>query len=113
MAIDTFKWKTMGNPKHTDSTNVNEAGFGDGYVQISSSGINNASESWDLTYTGTINEIKDVRNFLNSHVIKSFKWKNPYGEEKLYRVVNKSIESEFVSGEVVSLSFKFIQSYAP
>jgi phage-related protein len=50
---------------------------------------------------------------LNSHIIKSFLWKNPYGEEKLYRVVNKSIESEFVGGRVVSLSFKFIQAYAP
>jgi phage-related protein len=113
MTIDVFKWKTMGNPKHTDSSNINEAGFGDGYVQLSSNGINNVSESWDLTFTGCINEIKEVRDFLNSHIIKSFKWKNPYGEEKLYRVVNKSIESEFVGGRVVSLSFKFIQAYAP
>ncbi|MCO6550997.1 MAG: phage tail protein [Gilliamella sp.] len=113
MTIDVFKWKAMGNPKHTDSSNINEAGFGDGYVQLSSNGINNTSETWDLTYTGCINEIKEVRDFLNSHIIKSFKWKNPYGEEKLYRVVNKSIESEFVGGRVVSLSFKFIQAYSP
>lgn len=103
----------MGNSKNTDSSSINEAGFGDGYVQLSSNGINNTSETWDLTYTGHINEIKEVRDFLNSHIIKSFKWKNPYGEEKLYRVVNKSIESEFVGGAVVLLSFKFIQSYSP
>lgn len=103
----------MGTPKGTDTSNINEVSFGDGYTQLSSNGINNASESWELTYTGRDEEIKEVRTFLNSHIIKSFKWINPYGEEKLYRVVNKSIESEFVAGKIVSLSFKFIQSYAP
>lgn len=103
----------MGTPKCTDSTNVNEAKFGDGYTQLSSNGINNNSETWELTYTGEKEEIVKVRTFLNSHIIHSFKWINPYGEEKLYRVVNKSIESEFVGGKVVSLSFQFVQSYAP
>ena len=111
--VDKFIWRTMGNPKCTDSTNVNEAKFGDGYTQLSSNGINNNSETWELTYIGEKEEIAKVRAFLNSHIINSFKWTNPYGEEKLYRVVNKSIESEFVGGKVVSLSFQFVQSYAP
>lgn len=111
--VDTFIWRTMGTPKCTDSTNVNEAKFGDGYTQLSSNGINNNSETWELTYIGEKEEIVKVRTFLNSHIIHSFKWINPYGEEKLYRVVNKSIESEFVGGKVVSLSFQFVQSYAP
>lgn len=110
---DKFKWLTMGTPKCTDSTNVNEAKFGDGYTQLSSNGINNNSETWELTYIGEKEEIVKVRAFLNSHIINSFKWTNPYGEEKLYRVVNKSIESEFQCGKVVSLSFQFVQSYAP
>lgn len=109
---DVFKWKTMGTPIGTDSLNVNEASFGDGYTQLSTNGINNASEAWELTYTGQIEQIGDVRNFLRSHVINSFKWKNPYGEEKLYRVENKSIKSDFVGGKVVSISFRFIESYA-
>lgn len=111
--IDVFKWKIMGTPTGSDSLNVNEAGFGDGYTQLSTNGINNTSESWDLSYTGQTEEIGAVRNFLKSHIIKSFKWKNPYGEEKLYRVENNSIKSDFVAGKVVSISFKFIQSYAP
>ena len=110
---DTFIWRTMGTPKCTDSQNINEARFGDGYTQLSSNGINNNSETWELTYIGEKEEIVKVRTFLNSHIIHSFKWINPYGEEKLYRVVNKSIESEFVGGKVVSLSFQFVQSYAP
>ena len=111
--VDKFKWRTMGNPKCTDSSNINEVRFGDGYIQLSSNGINNNSETWELTYTGEKEEIAKVRAFLNSHIINSFKWINPYGEEKLYRVVNQSIESEFVGGRVVSLSFQFTQSFAP
>ena len=111
--VDKFIWRTMGNPKCTESSNINEARFGDGYTQLSSNGINNNSETWELTYIGEKEEIVKVRTFLNSHIIHSFKWINPYGEEKLYRVVNKSIESEFVGGKVVSLSFQFVQSYAP
>lgn len=111
--IDVFKWKTMGTPKSTDTSNINEVSFGDGYTQLSINGINNTSETWDLTYTGRNDEAMAVKAFLNSHIIKSFRWVNPYGEEKLYRVINQSIGSEFVGGNVVSLSFKFIQSYAP
>lgn len=111
--VDKFKWRTMGTPKCTDSSNINEAKFGDGYTQLSSNGINNNSETWELTYIGEKKEIAKVRAFLNSHIINSFKWTNPYGEEKLYRVVNKSIESEFQGGKAVSLSFQFIQSFAP
>lgn len=111
--VDKFIWRTMGTPKCTDSSNINEAKFGDGYTQLSSNGINNNSETWELTYIGEKEEIAKVRAFLNYHIINSFKWTNPYGEEKLYRVVNKSIESEFQCGKVVSLSFQFIQSYAP
>ncbi|MCX8727489.1 phage tail protein [Gilliamella sp. B2838] len=113
MAVDKFQWKTMGNPKVSDLSNINEISFGDGYTQLSSTGINSTTEEWQLTYMGQQSEVKQVRAFLNSHIIKSFKWTNPYGEEKLYRVVNKSIESEFMGGNVVSLSFKFIQAYAP
>jgi len=111
--VDKFKWRTMGNPKCTDSSNINEVRFGDGYIQLSSNGINNNSETWELTYTGEKEEIAKVRAFLNSHIINSFKWVNPFGEEKLYRVVNQSIESEFVGGKVVSLTFQFTQSFAP
>lgn len=111
--VDKFKWRTMGNPKCTDSSNINEVRFGDGYTQLSSNGINNNSETWELTYTGEKEEIAKVRAFLNSHIINSFKWVNPFGEEKLYRVVNQSIESEFVGGKVVSLTFQFTQSFAP
>lgn len=103
----------MGTPTGSDSLNVNEAGFGDGYTQLSTNGINNTKESWELSYTGQIKEIGAVRDFLKSHIIKSFKWKNPYGEEKLYRVEKDSIKSDFVGGKVVSISFKFIQSYTP
>lgn len=113
MEIDKFEWRTMGHPKGSDSSNINEISFGDGYKQLFANGINNNSESWELTYTGNLEEVAKVRAFLNSHIIHSFKWINPYGEEKLYRVVNKSIESEFQCGKVVSLSFQFVQSYAP
>ncbi|TSJ92122.1 phage tail protein [Gilliamella apicola] len=112
MEIDKFEWRTMGHPKGSDSSNINEISFGDGYKQLFANGINNHSESWELTYTGNLEEVAKVRAFLNSHIIESFLWTNPYGEEKFYRVVNNSITSEFLSKNVISLSFQFVQSFS-
>ncbi|OCF95085.1 phage tail protein [Gilliamella sp. wkB308] len=113
MKVDKFKWKTMHSPNGGEKMSITEVKFNDGYSQIWSSGINKSNETWDLSYTGHCNELAEIRQFLNSHIIHSFQWVNPWGEERLYRVQNESIKSEFISSNVVKLSFTFVQSYAP
>ena len=80
---------------------VNSAQFDDGYSQVSEMGLNDAMESWDLTCKGRPAEMIGVRNFLTSNCTTSFLWKNPWGEQKLYRVKADSITPSFTNGNFV------------
>ncbi|OCG21143.1 hypothetical protein A9G11_08370 [Gilliamella sp. wkB108] len=113
MTVDRFKWKIQSSPSGSEQVSTNESKFNDGYSQIWSSGINNSSETWELSFTGNSDEVAKLRQFLNNHIIKSFKWVNPWGEDKLYRVQNQSIKSEFITNKLVKLNFTFIQAYSP
>jgi len=110
---DTFMWKTKASANGTDTINTNSAQFGDGYKQISSNGINAASEKWDLNWIGKKDAAIEVRHFLISHAIDSFWWTNPWGEKKLFRVKADSISYSFLKGGVITLNFTFEQAFAP
>ena len=113
MATDTFTWPVRGSSSEDLKVSTNQAQFGDGYKQISSMGINTADETWALTCNGSAGNMRTVRDFLREHVISSFWWVNPWGEEKLYRVKSDSINSKFVNGGFVEISFTFEQAFAP
>lgn len=113
MATDTFTWPARINSSEQLKVSTNEAQFGDGYKQISSLGLNTAAETWSLTCNGTAENMLPVREFLSNHVISSFWWANGWGEKKLYRVKSDSINSKFVNGGFVEITFTFEQAFAP
>lgn len=81
MAIDTFTWCVRTDASGSTNVATLQAQFGDGYKQVASAGINTAAETWNLTCSGKVAAMKPVREFLLSHVIKSFWWVNPWGKE--------------------------------
>ena len=113
MAIDTFTWCVRTDASGSTNVATLQAQFGDGYKQVASAGINTAAETRKLPGSGEVAAMKPVREFLLSHVIKSFWWVNPWGERKLYRVKADSVSPTFPNGGFVEISFVFEQAFAP
>lgn len=110
---DTFTWRTRKTAQGTESVRTLQAQFGDGYKQVSGTGINDKSETWDLDWTGKRSDAAVLRAFLLSHVTTSFLWTNPWGEKKLYRVKADSFSVSFPSGTKATVAFTFEQAFAP
>ena len=49
MALKTFTWCVDAVATRTTALKTNTVQFGDGYEQVSSFGINNARETWQVT----------------------------------------------------------------
>lgn len=113
MAIDTFTWCVRIDASGTTSVSTVQVQFGDGYKQVAGTGINSEAETWNLACNGKAAKMKEVRDFLLDHVIKSFWWVNPWGEKKLYRVKADSVSPTFPKAGFAEISFVFEQAFAP
>ncbi|MFC0225690.1 phage tail protein [Serratia aquatilis] len=113
MAIETFTWRTQGQPEGSYAQRVRSAQFGDGYKQVSGNGLNIETQSWPLSFSGQRAEILPILAFVRRHTTKSFIWTPPYGEKGLYRVVADSIRAMPVGGTVVAISAIFEQAFVP
>lgn len=113
MAIDTFTWRTQGQPEGSLTQRVRSAQFGDGYKQVSGDGINPESQSWPVSFTGQQKDMVPLLSFIRSHTTTSFLWTPPYGVVGLYRVVSDSIKAAPVGGAVMTVSATFEQAFQP
>lgn len=114
MAIETFIWRTQiqNQPQGAYTQRVREAGFGDGYKQVSGDGLNPESQSWPLTFTGREQDMLPIHTFMRNHVVKSFIWTPPYGVAGLYRVAKESIGAMPIGGNAMTVIGTFEQAYA-
>lgn len=74
---DRFTWCATKQSRGTVTGSVRRAQFGDGYAQSSADGINPISSSWNVEFVGRKDRIKEISDFLRSHVGKSFIWDEP------------------------------------
>lgn len=86
MAIQTFPWQMDMGANADTQHRVNKVQFGDGYSQISSTGINNKTRNWSGTKTGSLdNIIKPIMAFIDDHAgVRPFLWQDPWGDVKQY-----------------------------
>jgi len=115
MAIETFTWRTQiqNQPQGAYTQRVREAGFGDGYKQVSGDGLNPESQSWPLTFTGREQDMLPIHTFMRNHVVKSFIWTPPNGVPGLYRADKESVKAAPVSRNVSTINATFKQAPAP
>ncbi|MCG6541752.1 phage tail protein [Pseudomonas sp. KSR10] len=86
MAIETFTWSPDGETEGEIAQRRRSSQFGDGYQQVTADGINAEQGSWPVTFGGTEDEIRPIRDFLRRHQgSKAFLWTPPLGELGLYR----------------------------
>ncbi|WP_337262962.1 MULTISPECIES: phage tail protein [unclassified Serratia (in: enterobacteria)] len=85
MVLETFNYCARVNPVGDYTFRVREVQFGDGYKQRVGDGLNNESQSWQLTFTNNEQITIEIRDFFKRHAgYKAFKWTSPSLEPGLY-----------------------------
>jgi len=108
----TFNWKHDAKPTGTTNFRVLKAQFGDGYAQTVADGINNASQSWPLSFTGRAAAVKPIADFLDARAgWQSFYWTPPLGVQGFYKCV--SYEKRQLGSDVWQITATFEQSFQP
>lgn len=112
MALDTFKWCTQiqsGGGAMTTINSDREVAFGNGYVQVASSGFNTTRREFAVVYVGT--DYKSVIDFMHNHRLKPFAWKTPDGSLGLFRVKSNTITATPISQTAQEVKATFTEQF--
>ena len=108
---DTFSWKPLTNLTGTSNLRVKKAQFGDGYSQEAGDGINNESQSWPLTFSGSKAEMQPIADFIRAHHgYIGFYWTPLLGSQGLYKVTAFTLNE---NAGVYTITATFEQKFAP
>jgi len=108
---DVFPWKPTSQSGGTATGIVRRAAFGDGYSQSVPDGINPISRSYQLTFTGPEEQMKQITAFIDAHIGRSFIWTPRIGAQGFYQCDGYSDRGE--GGSMLSISATFQQSFQP
>lgn len=108
---ETFAWPVQHSDTGEVTYRVRTAQFGDGYSQVVGDGINNQTQSWPVSYTGTREAVLAIKAFLDRHGgYRSFRWVSPLGELGLYRAASANIQT--LGGGKLKITSTFEQAFA-
>jgi len=109
--MDTFTWRPLTNPTGTSTFAVLSAQFGDGYSQEAEDGINNETQSWPLTFSGSKAEMQPIADFFRAHKgAAGFLWTPFMGVQGIYKVTTFTMNE--ASG-IYTITATFQQKFAP
>lgn len=115
MAIETFTWRIQAASQPTTGSRdaVRKVQFGDGYTQISGSGLNDEVLTYEFSYTGNPDIALEIYAFLRRHKTKSFIFTPPYEDKNLWRVEADSLKKVVKNKKVMTITATFEQAFAP
>ncbi len=112
MAIETFTWIPDDEASCDGEMRLRKSSMGDGYVQVSSDGLNPDSQTWALTFGGLAEEVALPLAFIRRHGgYRAFLWTPPGGELGLYRC--EAYQSQRRPAGITVLSLTFVRAYHP
>ncbi|MGN5354327.1 phage tail protein [Ralstonia sp. L16] len=112
MAIDTFTWIPLVDPQGTTNYRTRKAQFGDGYDQEVPDGINNAVDSWPLSFRDTGAVIAQIKAFLDAHGgSRAFYWTPPLGVQGYFKAASCQVQPS--GKDVYTLTTTFQQVFRP
>ncbi|MBD1554716.1 phage tail protein [Pseudomonas typographi] len=107
---DTFTWRPDKAAPGTFTQRIRSAQFGNGYTQRAADGINNETQSWDLTFTGEKARIAEIMTFIRTQQgYKAFIWSTPF-DGPLYFTCS-SFKPTDQGGGVWQMTATFEQTY--
>ncbi|POP41737.1 phage tail protein [Superficieibacter electus] len=115
MAIEHFGWRIQAASQPTTGSKdvVRKAQFGDGYAQVSGSGINDETLTYDFSFTGRPDTALEIHAFLRRHKTKAFSFTPPFGELALWRVEPDSLKKSARGKTLLTITATFEQAFAP
>ena len=112
MALKTFTWCVDAGATRTTALKTNTVQFGDGYDQVSSFGINNVRETWQVAKTAYKAEIDAIYAFIVEHKGVTPFYVTIAGDTKAYRTEG-GISKNHLGANVWSISFNLKQVFIP
>jgi phage-related protein len=115
MAIEAFSWgiQSASQPTTKSKDAIRKAQFGDGYVQVTGSGLNDETLTYEYSFTGKPETAIQIHAFLRRHKTKSFTFTPPFGELALWRVAADSLQKVVKNNKVMTITATFEQAFAP
>lgn len=115
MAIEQFNWRIQAASQPTLSSKdaVRTAQFGDGYKQVSGTGLNDEVLNYAFSFTGDPITAREIYAFLRRHKTKSFTFAPPGGVLTLWRVEADSLQRVTLSKKVETVTATFEQAFKP
>jgi phage-related protein len=115
MAVEAFIWpvQAAGQPTIKTKDTIRKAQFGDGYAQVSGSGLHDEMLTFDYTFRGRPETGLEIYAFLRRHKTTSFSFTPPFGELALWRVQADSLQKVILSQRVMTITATFEQAFAP
>jgi phage-related protein len=115
MTIEHFSWRIQAasQPTLSSKDTVRTAQFGDGYKQVSGTGLNDEILNYAFSFTGDPQTAREIHAFLQRHKIKSFTFTPPGGELALWRVEANSLQRVTLSKKVETVTATFEQAFLP
>lgn len=110
--LDTFSWCTQvqGSGGSLSTTNSDRSvQFGNGYMQLASSGFNTTRREYTVVYAGA--NFLSVYDFCDSHRIKPFAWTPPDGRIGIWVVKSNSLGATPVSKGVMEITVTFTEQF--
>lgn len=110
--LDTFGWCTQvqgGGGSLTTTNNDRSIQFGNGYMQLASSGFNTTRREYSVVYAGE--DFMAVYDFCDSHRIKPFAWTPPDGKIGIWIVKPNSLGAKPVSRDVMEINVTFMEQF--
>ena len=115
MTIETFPWgiKVSSQPTEGSKDTVRKVQFGDGYAQVSGSGLNDEIRTYEYSFSGDPTTANEIHAFLRRHKVKSFIFTPPFGDMALWRVEADSLKKVVKNVKVITVTATFEQAFAP
>ena len=110
--LRTFTWCINAGTTQETELVTNAVQFGDGYEQVSSTGINNARTAWQVAKTARLAEISAIYDFLIEHKGVTPFYLTINGITKTYRT-DGSISKAHLGADVWQISFNLKQVFIP
>ncbi|CAM8575011.1 phage tail protein [Enterobacter asburiae] len=115
MTIEHFVWRIQAasQPTLSSKDTVRTAQFGDGYKQVSGSGLNDEVLNYAFSFTGDPVTAREIHAFLRRHKTTSFSFTPPGGDLALWRVEADSLQRVILNKKVETVTATFEQAFKP
>lgn len=112
MALDVFKWCVQlqnGGGAMSVTNNDRNVQFGNGFMQVGSSGFNTERREYAITYQGE--DWREVRKFLRDHRLKPFAFTPPLDDIGIFMLKPDTLSTIPISTDQLEIKCSIVEQF--